>query len=333
MYLQLVLSFIVYKDTNHNNKLYLSNAFCTKYEIQPISKRILNGHTYCNVTEEDIQKIEELSKTEKVIYKRKYVEIALDDERKPAENLFIYYFDIEEKKLYIPRNIYEVCKKASIEIEANPKILEEKNCYSIIEEQLKEIEQKTNYRGIERLLKPKNSQILELNIPPVFSKEVQEIKETPKEEKKETLKENPYPTQGVIIVYKDEKNGKLYIPTKYQIITSTVERDIANHKCYETNRNTLEKIYNKKIIIVSVYPGVPLEYNILVCSNDKEQLFISEENLRKLNMEKQNPHRILINKVIYFEITKEELEKIKKKNSSNLKIKIEIKHIAPIKKK
>ena len=186
--LQLVLTFIVYKDTNHDNKLYISNSFCIKYDITPISKRILNGHTYCNVTETDIVKIEQASREEKVIYKRKYVEMSLEDEVKPAENLFIYYYDMEEKKSYIQRPIYEICQKANIEIEKIPRIIENRNCYSITEQQLKEIERKTSYRGVERLLKPKSKESTIETPKPIKQEKMEEAKkETIQEEQKEEI--------------------------------------------------------------------------------------------------------------------------------------------------
>ena len=96
--LQLVLSFTVYVDTNHDNKLYISDSTCERYNIKALSKRMINGTTYCNVTEEDLNTIEEKTKQEKLAFKRKYKEIALEDELKPAEYLFICYYDYETHK-------------------------------------------------------------------------------------------------------------------------------------------------------------------------------------------------------------------------------------------
>ncbi len=151
--LQLVLSFTVYKDTKHDNKLYISDSTCEKYEIEPISKRIINNFTYCNVTEEDINKIEEKTKNEKIALKRKYEEISLDDEVKPANHLFIYFLDYETNKKYIKREIFELARKNEIEIEGTPKIINNKNCYSLTDEQLKELESKTDYRGVEQIIR------------------------------------------------------------------------------------------------------------------------------------------------------------------------------------
>ncbi len=152
--LQLVLSFTVYKDINHDNKLYVSSNTCNKYGIKSNEKRIIKNQTYYNVTEDDITQIELKTKTEKIAYKRKYIEIALEDVIKPAEYLFICYVDFKTKKYYIKRDMYELLLKNELEVEGEPRIIYGKNCYSITENQLKEAEKRINYRKVEQLLRP-----------------------------------------------------------------------------------------------------------------------------------------------------------------------------------
>ena len=152
--LQLVLSFTVYRDINHDNKLYVSSITCDKYGIRSNTKRIIKNQTYYNVTEDDITQIELKTKAEKIAYKRKYIDIELDDEMKPADYLFICYVDFNTKKNYIKREMYELLKQNNIEVEGIPKIIYGKNCYSITEKQLKEAEKELNYRRVEQLLRP-----------------------------------------------------------------------------------------------------------------------------------------------------------------------------------
>lgn len=152
--LQLILSFTVYVDTNHNNKYYILDSLCKKYNIIPQSKRTLNMVTYGNVLEEDIEKIEEISKNEKIRLKRKCIETSLPDEVKPAEYLFVYYYDYNTNKYYVRRDTYDTLTKKGIKIEGTPKIINQKNGYSITEEELKMIEEKIGYRGVEQLVKP-----------------------------------------------------------------------------------------------------------------------------------------------------------------------------------
>ena len=62
-------------------------------------------------------------------------------------NYFTYYYDIINNTTYIGRNIYELCKKYEIEINSTPRIINNKNCYSIDEESLKKFINKSNYIG------------------------------------------------------------------------------------------------------------------------------------------------------------------------------------------
>ncbi|MBR3211348.1 MAG: hypothetical protein IKF71_05385 [Bacilli bacterium] len=152
--LQLVLSFTVYVDINHNRILYISDNTCTKYGITPQSKRMINGTTFCQVTEDNLEEIENLSAREKVRLKRNYVEIELPDEMKPAEYLFVLYKDHESNKSYVTRDIYDLLKNSDLEIEGEPKIIDNKNCYSITENQLKDAEEALHYRSVEFLMRP-----------------------------------------------------------------------------------------------------------------------------------------------------------------------------------
>ena len=152
--LQLVLSFTVYRDINHDNKLYVSANTCDKYGVTSNTKRIIKNQTYYNVTEDDIAQIELATKSEKIAYKRKYIDIDLADEVKPADYLFMCYIDFNTKKSYIKRDMYEKLKENNIEIEGIPKIIYGKNCYSITEDQLKKVEKTLNYHRVEQLLRP-----------------------------------------------------------------------------------------------------------------------------------------------------------------------------------
>lgn len=296
--LQLVLSFKVYVDKKHNDEIYIANSLCMKYGIKAIKKRIIDGHTYCNVTEEDIQKIENATKKEKVLLKKKYEEIELNEEIKPAEYLFMYCYDMDTKKIYVPRNVYELCKKSNIEIEGNPKLIDGNNYYSITEKQLETLEEESSYRGVEKLTKP--SRIRRKN-------------------------------ENRIIAYHDRKNNKYYIPIKYKTNEDKEEKVIANKFCKETTLQELEKIYNKRIIIAPVYPVIAKDYNILVCCNENNELYVSKNVLEELKVTPEKKHKIIINKEVYVEISREELEAIRNKDSKSLNIIVRLKRIVPAK--
>lgn len=349
--LQLVLSFTVYVDKKHNDKLYILNNLCTKYEIYPQSKRIIKGTTYGNITEEDLVKIEEATKREKISLKRKYIDIYLEDEIKPAEYLFIYYFDYETRKSYIRRDMFELFTKSGIEVEGNPKIINGKNCYSITEKQLKNVEQQIGYRGVEQLLKTRpfidfhkkepvqestTTPVIEVPTAPVVT-ETKEKESTPIEsqtkevtfsteiEKIDTPTENY--SQEKVLIYKNKRNGQLYVPTS--LIDSDAEIITIMHRpCYEINIYELNKLYGKKIIIADIFPIEKTEYNVLICNNNG-QFYISKDMLEELGFYIENPHRIMVNKQIYEEITEDDIELIKDKESDNRHINIEVKQIVP----
>ena len=64
-------------------------------------------------------------------------------------NEFEYYYDEQNNIIYISREILELSRKLNIEIEGIPKIINNKNCYSIHYKDLKKIEEQANIKGIE----------------------------------------------------------------------------------------------------------------------------------------------------------------------------------------
>ena len=304
--LQLVLSFNVYVDTNHENKLYITDTLCDKYKITPISKRIVNKLTYSHVTEEDLNKIEKLSEQEKLILKRKYVGIKLEDKTKAADYLFMYYLDVDDKKMYINRETLEKARKNNVEIEAIPKIIEDKNCYSITKEELKNLEEKTSTHGIERLVSKNNRNNNTVT-------------------KKDNCK--------TIIIYRDVITDKLYI--KEEDIFSnrySNEKCILNNLCKEISVRELENTYNKKFIIADVYTyNKCKEYNILVCNAD-DKLFISNNILLNFNIYLDDARKIIINKEIYTQVNDNIIDYLNSLNSESIKINIVNKKIIPVNK-
>ena len=383
--LQLVLSFTVYVDKKHDNKLYILNSLCSKYNILPEAKRIIEGTTYCNVSEEDVTRIEEETKEENIILKRKYVDITLDDEIKPAQFLFVYYYDYDTKKSYIRRDMYDLITKNGIEIEGCPKVINNKNCYSITENELKSVEIQMGYRGIEQLLKPKLqievsvkdevmpyddrlSTVVEEPMPYKDSlSTISEEKVMPYQDHLSTVVETPMPyndrlstvseevmpyqdrlstiieipmpyldhlstvqdsEEDYVLVYRDKRTNQLFVPTSL-VSERDQQATIIMHKpCYEIFAYELDEIRDKRIIIVSVYPIEKKEYNIIICNNNG-QLFVSRDILEELGFYIEDPHKILVNKQVYEEITVDDIELIQDKESDSCHINIIMKQIAP----
>ena len=287
--LQLVLSLNVYVDTNHNNKLYINDWNYQKYNITPMEKRTINNVTCGNVTEEDITKIEELSKKEKIALKRKYIEVALEDEIKPAENLFMYYCDCETNQKYVRRDILELLKANGIEIEGKPRIIDDKNCYSITEKELLDVENQLHYRGIEQLLKPEEEIAVEQTNDPIE-------------------KEIDYPNEDYIqSIVKEIYDFK----DRQQLFEKTIpyEQDNFNETVESYNEESFKEVVMPYIEKAIPYEEKELETVIIYKDARTNQLFVPADKMP----DKQQEITTVMHKPCY-EIGLSELDYFRRKN-------------------
>ena len=198
-------------------------------------------------------------------------------------NEFEYYYDEQNNIIYISREILELSRKLNIEIEGIPKIINNKNCYSIHYKDLKKIEEQANIKGIENKI-------------------------TNKEKEK-----------NVVIVYHLANTNELYLTENINLSNDT--KEIMNKVCFKTTAKELEKTLNKKFVIVTVYKynetAIPKKNELIVC-NYNNVLFIEESILESLNLQKTNKKKIRVNKVIYIEVTEDELNKILEKTNSTI---------------
>ena len=61
---------------------------------------------------------------------------------KPTMLYHVIYHDIINDIYYVDRQSYEICKSNGIEIEALPRIIQNKNCYTITSKQIDELKNK-----------------------------------------------------------------------------------------------------------------------------------------------------------------------------------------------
>ena len=198
-------------------------------------------------------------------------------------NEFEYYYDEQNNIIYISRELLELSRNLNIEIEGIPKIINNKNCYSIHYKDLKKIEEQANIKGIENKI-------------------------TNKEKEK-----------NVVIVYHLANTNELYLTENINLSNDT--KEIMNKVCFKTTAKELEKTLNKKFVIVTVYKynetTTPKKNELIVC-NYNNVLFIEESILESLNLQKTNKKKIRVNKVIYIEVTEDELNKILEKTNSTI---------------
>ena len=287
-----------------DNNLYIKKEICNNNDINSEDEIIINNEKYCNVTENDIINIERKTLGKGIIPKKIYKLVPIN------KKLFIYYNDLNSKKYYIQRDILEDIRRLNIEIEGKPEIINNKNCYSILLDQLEEYQKISNSCGIEH--------IIDNSIKVKRDKKILETR----------------------IIYKDKSNNKIYIPEEYAINKNTNKKIIMNKPCYEATLYEIECMYNLKIYIVDVYTkpieeteiledSIKEKVRIIVCNN-KGRLYISENIIKKLELTPINNTKIKVNTTIYNEINEDILNEIK--NNQNIEALIEIKDIVPIKK-
>lgn len=198
-------------------------------------------------------------------------------------NKFEYYYDEQNNIIYISREILELSRKLNIEIEGIPKIINNKNCYSIHYKDLKKIEEQANIKGIENKI-------------------------TNREKEK-----------NIVIVYHLANTNELYLTENINLSNDT--KEIMNKVCFKTTTQELEKTLNKKFVIVTVYKynetTTPKKNELIVC-NYNNVLFIEENILESLNIQKTNKKKIRVNKVIYIEVTEDELNEVLEKTNSTI---------------
>ncbi len=117
---------------------------------------------------------------------------------------FTYYYDIINDITFIEREIYELCKKYEVNLNSIPRIIHNKNCYSIEETQLKEFIDKSKYIGNRVLILVNNNDI-----------------------KRKTK-----------IIRICKYNDELFIPEEVK----EVYKDIANNKLIKVNKELFIKI-------------------------------------------------------------------------------------------
>lgn len=124
----------VYKS---NYALFLNENICKHYNIaKNNNKRIIKGIPCLEITNKDLSELISRTKSE--------INYIFTYETKTARNY--NYYELNEK-LYVTRNIYELIQNSKLEIEGKPKIVDNRNCYSITKEQLNNFERRLHLRG------------------------------------------------------------------------------------------------------------------------------------------------------------------------------------------
>ena len=143
--------FIVYQDEDN---MYIGEYVAEKYSIPNRDKKItVDGVVYTKILPYEIHDIINKSNHTEIPFYKQYAKKEAEIEITPKETklseiiihrVMTYYKDINNNQLYVDRNGYELSKTVDIEIEGTPSIIDDRNCYSITQEQLNSLMEKTN---------------------------------------------------------------------------------------------------------------------------------------------------------------------------------------------
>lgn len=202
----------VYKS---NYSLFINENLCHYYNIAKNStKRKIKGIDCLEITKYDLEEI-----TKKSSQKLNYISIY-----EPKITRTYNYYQ-EKNNLYVNRTIYELIIKNNLEIEGIPKILENRNCYSITKNQLDQFNKKLHCVGMKINLKTtltiiyheKNTNKFYLPLKTecihsdkvILNKKCQEIK-------KEDLEKLQFPNSIIVSVYTSKKIIREIIICSYE---------------------------------------------------------------------------------------------------------------------
>lgn len=289
---------------------YILESICSKIKLDEYNeKKTINGTLCRKVSIETITKLNK-KETEKNCYYVRIIEIKNEAnntekeeliEKKQEEKQEIeYYNDITNNKMYITRNVYEECKKLNINSSFEPKIIDNRNCYSIEKNDLETL-LNNDFKGKEIIISNE------------------------KEQKEKTKDE-------VIIAYQDKETKKIYIEQKYINNKNTQEKVILNKKCYEVNEKDLESILNKIIVVAPIYLKKDINNNQQVkIYNYNDIKFISEDIIKEYSIDTTYRKKIKIAGEIKYAISEQEINTIiEKANQNKINIYFINKKITPV---
>lgn len=141
-----IVDFTVYRNII-TNQTYITKKVAEKFDINYLSSKTIEGIEYVEVTNKDILNIVEKTKntTKKYnpIYKN-FKQNMVNLKLKTNEEESVIKDNTE---LFVNRKLYEKAQKEKIEIEGKPKVIQNRNYYSITKEQLETLKKENNRKS------------------------------------------------------------------------------------------------------------------------------------------------------------------------------------------
>ena len=251
----------------YDNNYYMDNRIYTKIYINDCNEtKEINGLLCHRILYDTVQKFHKLQ-TSKNIY---YVNII---ELNNPDKTFTYYNDITNDEYYITRDIYELCLKNDIKMNSTPRIINNKNTYSILKEQIDELVQKTKLKAEEEIVSLEKKKI----------------------------------NANKIIIFKDKTNNKLYIKQddyKNNNTTKVINNNIYN----EVNENELDNL-NKKYFIITIFLKEEKNLQLTIYTYNRIK-YIAKDIINMFNINTSNRKKIKVNGVINYAVSENEIKMI-----------------------
>ena len=156
------VTFHVYVDQNANR--YVHELFAKQYQIANRGQAIIVNNTrHIQVNDEDIKNIIERSKYLRI---PEYYSCQVSDKKDQVTNpkYFTYYETVDDNRLYVSKEIAELCREKNIIVSKIPKLIQGKEYYDIAKENLKKFMNETKYVGQKQSIVLKNEPIMKINL-------------------------------------------------------------------------------------------------------------------------------------------------------------------------
>lgn len=209
-----------------------------------------------------------------------------------TDSIHIPYLDITNHIHYIKRETYDFCKANNIEVEGIPEIVQGHNCYTITQDQLKELQKKLNY--------------------PIVSVKV--VLNEKKERKQEIL--NIYTLRNIMYINEDKYKDMLDKAPRKKIISK--KTNIKYIQVHEEDLVKLEKKYlDNRIDLqeekIEINPSEVIELNIenKVIKEIESCMCNGEIYIKSIVKNPKSWKRIIVNGIYFIRVTPEDIDLFK----------------------
>ena len=249
------------------NEYYMDNRIYTKIYINDCNEtKEINGLLCHKILYETVQKFHKLQTSRNIYY------INIIELNDPSKT-FTYYNDVTNDEYFITRDTYELCLQNDIKMNSKPKIINNKNTYSILKEQIDELVQKTNYKAEEEII---------------------------------SLEKNKVESKNIII-YKDKINNKLYI--KQDDYKNDKNIKIINNNIYnEISEDELNDL-DKKYFVITIFLKEERSLQLTIYTYNRIK-YIAKDIINMFNINTNNRKKIKVNGVINYAVSENEIKMI-----------------------